>query len=280
MKRKVSEFAYGFVLTHELVETLGYRRVGELGAAVGSSRKPRTAKPAPLTGHPLFIQFKASDYLKRRNAGESKLVGLPYFRFAIHRRTQSQQQELLMALEKKGKLVFYATPKIHEAVNLNSAFFDKQIVAGSLFVPPGEIGELPDNENYRVVFSGRTDRVYLCPGGRRLEGVVHGEHFAATIRAAIGARTPERLDEAFFMHLATDMLSLVSPNRRIFDELSRGKLAMSAATFADYLAKTLFDAELLIIPTPPEAVDAAGAAGGPPPDKASEVKADRGIETN
>jgi hypothetical protein len=44
------------------------------------------------------------------------------------------------------------------------------------------------------------------------------------------------------------MLSLVSPNRRIFDELSRGKLAMSAATFADYLAKTLFDAELLIIP--------------------------------
>jgi hypothetical protein len=44
------------------------------------------------------------------------------------------------------------------------------------------------------------------------------------------------------------MLSLVSPNRRIFDELSRGKLAMTAATFADYLAKTLFDSELLIIP--------------------------------
>jgi hypothetical protein len=43
------------------------------------------------------------------------------------------------------------------------------------------------------------------------------------------------------------MLSLVSPNRRIFDELSRGKLAMSAATFADYLAKDSASiAELLI----------------------------------
>jgi hypothetical protein len=245
MKRKVSEFAYGFVLTHEMVTELGYRRVGEL--AEREQRKSRV-KREPLTGHPLFIQFKASDYLKRRNAGESKLVGLPYFRFAIHRRTQSPQQEFLMELERKGKLVYYATPKIHEAVNLNSAFFDKQIVAGSLFVSPGEIGELPDNESYRVVFSGRTDRVYLCPGGRQLERVVHGENFAATIREAVRERPPERLDEPFFMHLATDMLSLVSPNRRIFDELSRGKLAMSAATFVDYLAKTLFDAELLIVP--------------------------------
>ncbi len=249
MKRKVSEFAYGFVLTHELVGTHGWLRVSESESLVrrGAGGAKR-AKVEPRRGHPIFIQFKASDYLKRRNAGESKLVGLPYFRFTIHRKTQSQQQELLMGLEKKGQLVFYATPKIHEAVNLNSAFFDRQIVAGSLFVPPSEIGELPDNENYRVVFSGRHDRVYLCPGGRQLAGAVPGEEFAAKIQELVAQRQPEQLDEAFYLHLATDMLSLVSPNRRIFDELSRGKLAMSAATFADYLAKTLFDAELLIIP--------------------------------
>jgi hypothetical protein len=246
MKRRVSEFAYGFVLTHELVETRGWLRVSE--PAADSRGRGRKTGGEPPTGYPIFIQFKASDYLKRRNAGESKLVGLPYFRFAIHRKTQSPHQELLMGMAGKGHLVYYATPKIHEAVNLNSAFFDRQIVAGSLFVAPGEIGELPDNETHRVVFSGRHENVYLCPEGRRLEQVIHGEHFAAKIGELTAAREPERLDEAFYLHLATDMLSLVSPNRRIFDELSRGKLAMSAATYANYLARTLLDSELLIVP--------------------------------
>ena len=245
MKRKVSEFSYGFVLTHELVNTLGYLPVGKSpGAAEDDGSRH---------GFPLFLQFKASDYMKRRNAGESKLVGLPYFRFALHRKSQSNQQALLMALEKQGKTVYYATPKIHEAVNLNSAFFDRQIVAGSLFVPPGEIGELPDNEIHRIVFSSRAEDVYLCPGGQRLRQVVHGEHFAAAIAARLQDREPARLDEAFYLHLAADMVSLVSPNRRIFDELSRGKFEMSAATFADYLAKTLFDCELLIVPAEPVA---------------------------
>ncbi|NBO66224.1 MAG: hypothetical protein EBU88_15515 [Acidobacteria bacterium] len=246
MKRKVSEFAYGFVLTHELVETCRWLRVGD--ATLVAGRRGAKAQREPLTGYPIFIQFKASDYLKRRNAGESKLVGLPYFRFAIHRKTQSPHQELLMGLARKGHLVYYATPKIHEAVNLNSAFFDRHIVAGSLFVSPGEIGELTDNETHRVVFSGRHSEVYLCPEGRRLDQVIHGVRLAATIAELTAGREPERLDEAFYLHLATDMLSLVSPNRRIFDELSRGKLAMSAAIFANYLARTLFDSELLIVP--------------------------------
>ncbi|NDD62894.1 MAG: hypothetical protein EBZ36_02775 [Acidobacteria bacterium] len=255
MKRRVSEFAYGFVLTHELVGTHGWLRVTE--PVEGVRGRAGRSKPEPRTGYPVFIQFKASEYLKRRNAGESKLVGLPYFRFAIHRKTQSPHQELLMGLARKGRLVYYATPKIHEAVNLNSAFFDHKIVAGSLFVPPAEIGELPDNEAHRVVFSGRHDHVYLCPEGRRLEQAVHGEGFMARVRELTSDREPERLDEAFYLHLATDMLSLVSPNRRIFDELSRGKLAMSAATFTNYLARTLLDCELLIVPATPASGDGA-----------------------
>ncbi len=247
MKRKVSEFAYGFVLTHELVAAHGFLPVARLAESPADGPDLSAGQ-----GYPLFLQFKASDYMKRRNAGESKLVGLPYFRFGVHRLTQSNQQALLMALEKRGRLVFYATPKIHEAVNLNSAFFDGQVVAGSLFLSPGEIGELPDNDSYRVVFSGRSDNVYLCPGGRKLDGVVHGERFGVAIREKLAGIEPWRLDEDFYLGLARDMLSLVSPTRRIFDELSRGRLTMTAATFADYLAKTLFDCELLIVPAQAE----------------------------
>src|SRR5215510_15515596 len=161
MKRKVSEFSYGFVLTHELVNACGYLSTDTLAtdtlaadAPQGSRKRRRKdagdgADDAPR-GYPLFLQFKASEYMKRRNAGESKLVGLPYFRFALHRKSQSNQHQLLIELEKKGYAVFYATPKIHEAVNLNSAFFDRQVVASSLFVNPGEVGELPDNRPHRV----------------------------------------------------------------------------------------------------------------------------------
>src|SRR5262245_42226081 len=249
MKRKVSEFSYGFVLTHELVNAYGYLTTDSpQGSRKRKKKDPGEAADEAPEGYPMFLQFKASEYMKRRNAGESKLVGLPYFRFALHRKTQSNQHQLLIELEKKGCAVFYATPKIHEAVNLNSAFFDHQVVASSLFVNPGEIGELPDNQSHRIVFSGKSDDVYLCSKPRKLEGVIHGVTFAEAVQRIISERERQLLDDEFFHRLVGDMVSLISPNRRIFDELSRGKVEMSAATFANYLAKTLFDCELLIVP--------------------------------
>ena len=254
MKRKVSEFAYGFVLTHELVRGFGYLPTDV--PLPGTEKKRKKAKdeaePAPPKGYPLFLQFKASEYMKRKNAGESKLVGLPYFRFPIYRKSQSNQQQLLAELEKRGCLVYYATPKIHEAVNLNGAFFDGRVVAHTLFVSPGEIGELPDNQNHRVVFSGMRNDVYFCPKPRRLERAIQGETFAESMGQILALREPEVLDDACFHRLASEMVSLVSPNRRIFDELSRGKFEMTPATFANYLARTLFDCELLVIPAKPE----------------------------
>lgn len=251
MKRKVSEFAYGFVLTYELVNAYGYLPTdAPLPAIAKKGKKARASEQsAPLLcGYPLFLQFKASEFMKRKNAGESKLVGLPYFRFPIYRKTQSNQQALLSELEKRGYLVFYAAPKMHEAVNLNGAFFDGRVVSHSLFVSPREIGELPDNQNHRVVFSSATKDVYFCSKPRRLECAIHGEDFAGRMGTLLSTKEPEVLDDDFFRVLAEDMVSLVSPNRRIFDELSRGKFGMTAATFANYLARTLFDCELLVIP--------------------------------
>ncbi|HEU0184387.1 MAG TPA: hypothetical protein VFS27_03680 [Blastocatellia bacterium] len=250
MKRKVSEFSYGFVLTHELVNAYGYFPTDTPPASRNGRKKGAEDGACDAArGFPLFLQFKASEYMKRRNAGESKLVGLPYFRFALHRKTQSNQHELLIELEKKGYAVFYATPKIHEAVNLNSAFFEHQVVASSLFVNPGDIGELPDNRSHRVVFGGRSDDVYVCPKPQRLGGVIHGATFVESVRQVVSEKEPQSLDDEFFNHLAGDMVSLISPNRRIFDELSGGKVEMNASTFANYLAKTLFDCELLIVPS-------------------------------
>lgn len=259
MKRKVSEFAYGFVLTHELVRGNGYLPTDV--PLPGTEKKRKKAKAddeaetAPPKGYPLFLQFKASEYMKRKNAGESKLVGLPYFRFPIYRKTQSNQHQLLVELEKRNCLVYYATPKMHEAVNLNGAFFDGRVVAHTLFVSPGDIGDVTDNQNHRVVFSGTAKDVYFCPKPRKLERAIHGEDFASAMQRILATREPEVLDDYCFHRLASEMVSLVSPNRRIFDELSRGKFEMTPATFANYLARTLFDCELLVIPAKTEDQD-------------------------
>ena len=88
MKRKVSEFSYGFVLTHELVNAYGYLATDSpQGARKRKKKDAGDAADAAPSGYPMFLQFKASEYMKRRNAGESKLVGLPYFRFVLHRKT-------------------------------------------------------------------------------------------------------------------------------------------------------------------------------------------------
>ena len=81
---------------------------------------------------------------------------------------------------------------------------------------------------------------------------MHGEDFPERIQKVLATKEPELLNEDFFRVLAEDLVSLVSPNRRIFDELSRGKFEMTAATFANYLARTLFDCELLVIPAKAE----------------------------
>lgn len=247
MKRKVSEFSYGFVLTHELVHAYGF-----LPTDVPKPRPARRGRQEsggpPRRGVPLFLQFKASEYMKRKNAGESKLVGLPYFRFAIPRQTQSNMHHLLIELEKRGNAVFYVTPRIHEAVNLNSAFFDREVVASSLFVSPSGIGEIEDNETHRVVFSGRSDDAYICPSPRRLSLAFGGGKFLEAIDETLASLEAEETGDEFFRRLASEMVSIVSPNRRIFDELSRGGLEMAPSTFANYLAKTLFDCELLIVP--------------------------------
>lgn len=249
MKRKVSEFSYGFVLTHELVNAYGYLPTAD-SLVWGGKRNNDSigAADGVKLGYPLFLQFKASEYMKRQNAGESKLLGLPYFRFALHRRTQSNQHQMLIELERKGYAVFYATPKIHEAVNLNSAFFERQIVASSLFINPGQIGELPDNSAHRVIFSAKMDDVYFGSKPQRPLDAVHGGAFTQTLRRVTSEKGAWSLNDDFFHNLAGDMVSLISPNLRIFDELTEGEIEMNAATFANYLAKTLFDCELLIVP--------------------------------
>jgi hypothetical protein len=250
MKRKISEFSYGFALTHELVNSYGFLLADapsfpsllEEGKAGGGYDVS-----LPLRGYPVFLQFKLSDYMHRRSAKESSLVGIPYFRFSLHRKNHSNQHQLLIELEKKGNAVFYASPTFHEASNLNRAFFDRRMVSESIFVRPDDIGELPDNDQHRIVFTRRSDEVYLCSTPTKLANVIYGDRFPDFARKMNSIFEPKALDQHFFEHLTEVMIAIFSPNRRMFDELLRGQVEMDVVTFASYIAKTFFDCELLIV---------------------------------
>lgn len=248
MKRKISEFSYGFVLTHELVHVYDCWQV----ASTVLRTKPKKGKKQAevglaLRGHPLFLQFKLSEFMQRRSAAEAKIAGLPYFRFALPRRSQSNQHRLLIELEQRGHTVFYVAPLFHEAASLNSAFFDREIVTQSVFVKPSEIGELPDSRVHRVVYSRNAPDVLFCSKARKLDSAIRGAEFAEALRRMTAEREPQLLDDNFFEQLAVQMLTIFSPNRKMFGEMSREQVEMHAATFASYIAKTFFDCELLIV---------------------------------
>lgn len=247
MKRKISEFSYGFVLTHELVHVYDCWQVASTVLRQQKKGKKRAEVGLALRGYPLFLQFKLSEFMQRRSAAEAKIAGLPYFRFALPRRSQSNQHRLLIELEQRGHAVFYVAPLFHEAASLNSAFFEREIVAQSVFVKPREIGELPDSRVHRVVYSRNSAAVLFCSKARRLDGALRGEEFAVALQRLTAEREPQLLDDDFFERLAVQMLSIFSPNRKMFGEMSREQVEMHAATFASYIAKTFFDCELLIV---------------------------------
>lgn len=165
MRPSISEFSYGFALTHELVLNLK----GRLTAApvlpslidegrAGGGYDLKLSSP----GRPLFIQFKLSDYLSRKSAKEWHLFGGSYYRFVITPRSRSQQHDLLIALDSPQNLVYYAAPAFHEVVELDQAFQLGAMLSRSVFARPRDIGSLRGPDRHVVVFEKGKHFGFVC----------------------------------------------------------------------------------------------------------------------
>ena len=241
MKRKISEYSYGFALTHELTTHYG----GLFAAA--------TALPAEdaAFGLPLFLQFKVSEQMRRRTSAEAKLLKLPYYRFTPPRRSHSDQHRLLLELAAQGFAVYYAAPLFYEVAVLNQAFFTRSLAEHSFFVAPGEIGNWTDNEDHRVAFGA--EAAYFCPEQRPLTEAFRGGDLAAFIAAATAQKEFQPVNEAFFGQLTDGLLSIIRQQHLFADPAdSLREHEMSLPVFAAYLARTFFDCELLILTAPPK----------------------------
>lgn len=183
MKSLISEFSYGFALTHELVLALGSLTAAPIFPSLIAEGKAGGGYDVKLEapGLPMFLQFKRSDCLSRRNAREiaaGVALSVPYYRLEITGRADSRQHEMLLELDQAPNLVFYAAPMFHKKTEFDSAFLARTVRQRSFYVRPGTIGSFTDDEAHHLSFDGTQFVVMSKPrviegyGAAELEGVL------------------------------------------------------------------------------------------------------------
>src|SRR5262245_45681687 len=145
MNPDFSEFSYGYAVTEEMVASL---KAVIIGAPIFPSLYEEGKKGGgydlkiPLAGKPIFLQFKLSDYLKKRSAKEHQQgkLRVPYYRMHLRPLRHSDQHNLLLDLDTSGETVFYIAPEFHLPEELNDHYLRKRVVQNSVAFRPRDIG--------------------------------------------------------------------------------------------------------------------------------------------
>jgi hypothetical protein len=171
MTPDISEFSYGFALTHELLAQIGPLRAAPIFPSLIEEGRLGGGYDVKLDapGLPLYLQFKRSDCMTRATARELSQfnlpLALPFYRMKITERHRSAQHEMLLQLDDGINQVFYAAPRFHTITELNQAWNASAVSARSLFTRPQDIGPL-DYSSHHVAFD-ETQR-FLCSKPKEL----------------------------------------------------------------------------------------------------------------
>ena len=256
MDSHISEFSYGYALTSELMALFGLKPVGAPEFPTQNAEgKEGGGWDVKLPGLPVYLQFKRAARMVRRSAQEAAVFNdLPFYRMYLHRRDQSDQHQLLLDLEAQGQLVAYAAPGFSEADELNEAYSLDLVAARSIFVRPSAIGPLADDERHWVAFQTTPPVAVRCSEPRPVDFVLpealFQPHGAVELRRRHGR--PE-LDS--YGSVAEELLDLYERRRRTVVEHERVarirqlRGRRSAPDFARLIARTLFQCELLVLPS-------------------------------
>lgn len=168
MRSLISEFSYGFALTHELVLSLGSLVAAPIFPSLIEEGKVGGGYDVKLEapGLPLFLQFKRSERLTRGTAREIKAgapLMLPYHRIALTARRDSDQHDMLIELDQAPNVVFYAAPMFDQKKEFDEAFLHGEVRARSFFVSPAAIGAFLDDGAHHLSFDGISCVVMSVP---------------------------------------------------------------------------------------------------------------------
>jgi len=257
MRPDFSEFSYGYAVTEEIVTaskaTLVAAPLFPSLYEEGKSGGGFDVK-IPLKGTPVFLQFKLSDCLERKNAKEypKPIKNLPYYRMYLRPRNHSDQHQLLIDLEASGESVFYIAPEFHLPSELNSFYQSKTVVSNSAAFSPSDLGPLVDDDQHYVVFERGTSVGYFCsdnPIEVRKASIKEG------LENLVRARDvqPRKLGEDGLRDISEHLLETLDRREKkeqkpIVSELRTLLSNRPSIEAVGYITRTFFDAELLILP--------------------------------
>ncbi len=260
MKPDFSEFSYGYAVTEELVSL---HRASIVAAPMFPSLYDE-GQPGggydvqiPISGRPVFLQFKLSDQLERTNSKEHKsgLLGLPYYRMHIRPAKHSDQHSLLLDLEASGKTVFYIAPEFHLPAELNSFYLNRTVVFNSAAYSPQAIGPMPDDDEHYIVFERGAAMGYRCSDDAKEVSKFSLREGLQSVLNQRGKQTRD-LGEGGLRDISQRMLDVLARGEKRIRSRAKSidipglrKIVdgSSPAKSIGYMARTFFDAELLIL---------------------------------
>jgi len=260
MRPDFSEFSYGYAVTEELVRSL---RAAVAGAPIMPSLNDEGKKgydlKLPSKGKPVFLQFKLSDYLKKRSAREYQvdLLDVPYYRMHLRPTRHSDQHNLLLDLELAGEAVFYIAPEFHLPAELNDAYLRRAVISRSAAFRPSEIGALPDDDPHYLSFERGAPLAFRCssdpievPKRSLKDGLLPVIEAADVQERDLGTEGLRSISDRMLEVLGRSEEREPERKKPVDLEGVRRIAAERAPEQAiGYMARTFFDAELLVIPS-------------------------------
>lgn len=261
MHSDFSEFSYGYAVTEELatqnkakiVAAPRFPSLYEEGKTGGYDVK------LPMAGKPVFLQFKLSDYLERRNAKEFRngTMSAPYYRMHLRPSRHSDQHQLLLDLENSGESVFYIAPEFHLPAELNQHYLGKRVVVNSAAFAPSAIGPLPDPDDHYIVFEKWKAFGFFCSDEPKN---IAKTSLEGGLPMAIHAKQPQgrELGEAGLRKISDRMLKilearepkkLTASNSRDLPGIRSIVSNRSVIEGLGYMCRTFFNTELVVLPS-------------------------------
>jgi len=258
VKPNISEFSYGYALTDELIHSHGvpinaapvFPSLYDEGQ-VGGGWDLKLSRPSV----PLFLQFKLSECMTRRNCQEVRrgLMPVPCYRMHVRPSRFSRQHELLLDLEAKGHEVYYSAPAFHGPDELNEAYLQREVKSRSLWLRPSQIGPLPDDQSHHVSFR-MNEPWYFCSEPRRGETKGAFDDFVAQMQRILYAQGETGTSESAFEKLAAD-IEQVAQRRpdvsvRVKDDARRVLETASPVKRVAYYASVFLESQLFVVSRP------------------------------
>jgi hypothetical protein len=256
---RFSEFSYGFVLTDELIHWPGTRLTGApIFPSLQAEGQVGGGYDVKLPGIPLFLQFKLSHRMERRNATETKdhhVYSPRFYRMFLRPRSRSNQHQLFLDLDARGSDVFYVAPAFFETTELNNAYIDHMVVQRSVFFRPSAIGPIDNDARHWIAFRDSTEGhgfFFSDPVKPRRIASVDGKELGEILKRKLTAIAEGVPLSETLLKISKEMVSILETglgeqSERLSADFRRAAVQLTPVQQIAYFSCTFFDSTFFLV---------------------------------